>query len=213
MEYKYIPIIVLIMDSELRYKKQLEFYEYYEKQKENFTDLTEAGNNSIVQFAKYLFIKSEKKLYEDLSGILIDDSMDIADVFHMLMELFLHGFNILNNGEKTIFDLKEAYDDIIFTMKSYFKSVGFDINLEEIFYDNEDDPSLYRDKNDYYCEILSIPPPYFCYKGWYVLDYRIITNDKFTFYATTPIDLFKSIFISKDKKLFIINFKFKNQVN
>lgn len=200
------------MDPYLQYQKQLEFYEYYEKQRENPTDLTESGDDGIVQFAEYLFGKSEDKLYEDLSGILIDDSMDIADVFHMLMELFLHGFNILTSGKKTIFDLGESYDDIIFTIKSYFKSVGFDINLEEIFYDG-DTPSLYRDKNDYYCEILPLPPSYFCYKGWYVLDYRIITNDKFIFYPTTSISLFKSIFITKDNKLFVINFKFKNQAN
>lgn len=198
------------MDPYQQYQKQLEFYQYYERQKENYTDLTSHNDNGIVEFAEYLFRKSENRLYQDLSGILIDDEMDIADVFHMLTELFLHGLNILTGGDKTIFDLTEAYDDIIFTIKSYFKSVGFDINFEEIFTD--DDVSLYRDKSDYYCEILPKPPAYFCYKAWYVLDYRIITNPKFMVYATTPIENFKAILISKEKKLFALNFKFRSQI-
>ena len=52
------------------------------------------------------------------------------------------------------------------------------MEVHEIFID-EDDPILYRDHNDYYCEIVPKPSVHLCFPGWYVLSNRIINNNKF----------------------------------
>lgn len=193
------------MDPYSQYKKQTEYYEYFEKQKENYTDLTSEQNNSIALLAKHLFTKSKNNLTSDLTGILVDESMDTTDIFCMMIEFILYGLNILTNNNTTIFDLEESTDDIIYTIKSYLKSTGFNIEIHEEFMD--DDVILYRDRSDYYCEILPKPPSYLCHKGWYVLNYRIIDNKKFKRTLNTPLEKFTAFFITKQNKLFVINFK------
>lgn len=220
------------MDYSVEYKKQLEFYEYLQKQRENYVDLGEPKTNQlnqsvkpedseqqieseqldpVVQFAHILFNKQKSKLNEDLSGILIDETMEVADVFCMLVELVLHGLDILTNSVNQIFDLKESTDDIIYVIKQYLKSSGFDLEVHEDFMELDQSINLYRDRSDYYCQITARPPEFLCYPGWYVLNYRLIDNPKFDFDDNTPLDKFRAFFISKQKKIFVFNFKFANK--
>jgi len=199
------------MDPYSQYQKQLEFYKYVEKQQKNAVDLTNDNNNdnnSIVKFATILFNKSKNKLDRDLSGIICqDDSMNITDVFCMLLELVLHGLHILTNDMVNIFDISDTMDELVSDIKLYLKSTGFDMEITEDYID-PDDVNLYRDRTDYFCQIMPIPPPFLCHPGWYVLNYRLTTNDKFQYTNVTPLNEFKAFFITNNKKIFTINFKF-----
>ncbi len=197
-----------------QYEKQVEYYEYFEHQKENYIDLSlneDDPNNSVVKLAKILFDKPAQNLREDLVGIFIDDNMENADIFCMLVEMVLYGLNILSRGDYTIFDLSEPDDDIIFTIKSYLNSMGFDMRIDQDFVDDIDNTTcLYRDRKDYYCEIVNKPPKYLCpSQDWYVLNYRMILNKKFNFFTTTPLDVFRLFFISKENKIFVLSFSVK----
>jgi hypothetical protein len=223
------------MDDYTKYKNQLEYYEYFQKQLSNYTDLTQQPaksidnfctnevstdtefdpNDSVLEFAKILFGKSEKNIFHDLHGVIFDDQMDVSEVFCMLINLVLYGIDILvnqkgkNNQNYTIFDFEDSTDDIIYTIKSYLKSTGFNMTVRtEITEDDNNNYYLYRDRTDLFCEIVPKPPIYLCYKGWYVLNYRIIENNKFKYFNMTPLDEFKAFFKSKNNTIFIINFNF-----
>lgn len=205
------------MDPYSKYKKELEYYQYLEKQRENYVDMTggipmghEKDNSSIKLFANVLFNKKENNLNQNLSGILVDETMQSADIFCMLVELILYGINILTSEKTTIFGLDESTSDIVYTIKSYLKSTGFDMIVSEDFVENNE-VYLYRDHTDYYCEIVKKPPKNFCYPGWYVLVYRLINNNKFKFANITPLEKFKAFFISDNKKIFTISFMYANK--
>ena len=202
------------MDPYAIYKKQLEYYEYFEKQKENYTDLTgdENPNSSVKQFAEILFRKKGSNLTYDLSGILFDETMEVADVFCVLVELVLYGLDIITNSASDIFALEESGNEIVNLIRSYLKSTGFDIIIKEEFLDDspemQENINLYRDRTDYYCQIVKKPPPFLCFEGWYVLNYRLINNRKYIFNNSTPLDNFKAFFITNSKKIFTVNFKY-----
>jgi hypothetical protein len=192
-----------------QYKKQLEFDQYVAGQRENFTDLSEGladPNESVKIFAEILFNKNRDNLTDDLSGILIDESMENADIFCMLLELVLCGVDRLTHQTANILDLTDQTDELVYDVKAYFKSIGFNIKIKEQFIEL-DQINLYRDRDDYYCQITSRPPPFLCHPGWYVLNYRLINNPKFKFDQTTPIENFKAFFISKSKQVFVIGFE------
>lgn len=196
--------------SQSQYCDSVRYYKYLVNQRNNPIDLTNCQadpNNSIHEFAKILFNRSKKNLDLNLSGLLIDDTMETADIFCMLMELMLFGLDILTDGKYVFFDLISSCDDIIYTLKNYLKSAGFDIKIHEICV-AEDEICLYRDRDDYYCEMVPKPPPYLCHPGWYVLSYRLIDNDKFEFTKTTSLEKFKAFFISKQNRIFTITFKY-----
>lgn len=198
------------MDPYSQYKQQLEYFKYFEKQRENYIDLSKGQidpNNSVYELAKILFNKPEKKLQDDLVSILIDENMDTEDIFCMLLELVLYGINILTKEKCTIFDIEYSFDDLVYQIRNYLKSMNIDAELHEIF-TNDNDVTLYRDKNDCYCEIVIKPPPYLCTKGWYVLNYRIINNKNFEYTGSKQLEKYKAFFISKQNKIFTINFKY-----
>lgn len=196
------------MDPYSNRSRAVEYYQYVEKQKEDFIDLSNQSNNSVYQFAKLLFGKPIHNLGSDLSGILFDETMEIADVFCMLVEVVLYGVNILSGGQNTIFDLTaDATDTTISTLKSYLKSTGFNMDVREEI-SEDDDVILYRDKADYYCEIVPKPPAYMCSDPWCVLDYRMIGNRNFVVTPMVPLENFKLFFITRQKKIFVVNFSF-----
>lgn len=206
IKYKKTLSIYPIMDPYSNYKKKLEYYDYFEKQRENYIDLTKE-DNVVSQFADMLFNKPKNNLGEDLFGILFDESMEPIDVFCTLIELVLYGINILTKNQYDLFKLDEPTDDMVYIIKTYLKSTGFDIEIhEEIIETNE--INLYRDRDDYYCHITKRPAEFLCFKGWYVLNYRIIDNKKFQFNSMTPLEKFKAFFISNNKKIFTFSFKF-----
>lgn len=199
------------MDLYSTYNKQLEYYEYVEKQRENYTDLTSGlsnPNESVVIFAKILFNKSKKNIDQDLSGILIEESMEVADVFCMLLELVLYGLDILTNSEREIHSIRDFTEEILDEINMYIKSIGFKMEFKEDFIDGE--LCLYRDRTDYYCEILQKPPFFLCYAGWYVLNYRLLVNKNFVYNSTTPLRFFKALLLN-GQKIFTINFKYLNE--
>lgn len=181
-------------------------YEYFEKQKENYIDLgqnLENPNDSVKYLADILFNKPLSKLDQDLTGLLLDDNMDVADLFCMLVELTLYGINILSEGKVNIFDLNDSNNDFIAIVQSYLKSLGFQFSI----HDEPITDTLYRDRVDYYCEIVPRPPLYLCHTGWYVLNYRLLDNKKFCFDHLTSLDKFSLLFMT-NKKLFTIRYKF-----
>jgi hypothetical protein len=196
-------------DPFLEHQAQVDYYNYVENQRENYIDLTKDvsnPNDSIIEFSQILFNKSRKNLDVNLSGILIEDTMEIADVFCMLLELVLYGLHLLKDGKDTIFDLNEPYDEIVYTIRDYLKSTGFDMEVREFFPDDNID--LFRDRNDYYCEIVPTPPKYLRVPGWYILNYRLINNAKFEYSCVTPLEKFMAFFISVQNKIFTINFTY-----
>lgn len=199
-------------DPEIQYKKQLEYEAYIESQKSAHVDIAKYVNNpndSIKVLAEVLFSKSEDKLKDNLTGILMDEGTEVADVFCMLLELFLYGYGILVEEKYTIFDLVDSTDDLIFSIRSYLKSCGFTIKVDEVF-DEDLNINLYRDRDDYYCQITEKPPDFlnFLADPWNILDYRLILNRKFNFDIRTPISTFRAFFINKQKSIFIVSFDF-----
>lgn len=198
------------MDPYSRQQQEINHYEYVENQRENYTDLTSHGNDSIKMFADVLFSKSIDDLPKDLTGILFDESMEMVNIHGALTELFLMGYDWLSNSE--LFDLKTSYDDIIFDLNKYFNLIGVKIVVNEVFDFTENYPltsvNLYRDRDDYFCEITRKPPPFLQPDGFYVNEYRIITNGKFDF-QNKSIEKFIIFFISKNKTIFRIHFEFK----
>jgi len=114
------------MDPYSHFSREKEHYEYTENQRENYTDLTDHGNDSVKMFADVLFSKPIDDLPKDSTGILFDESMEMIDVHGALTELFLMGFDWLGNN-KTLFDLVVSYDDIIFDLNKYFDTIGVKI--------------------------------------------------------------------------------------
>ena len=183
------------------YQQQVDYYNYVEKQRSNYVDLAKSNPNDCVKiFANILFSKPVNDLSKDLTGIVIDESMEIIDCFCMLIELVLYGINILTNGQNEIFDLVDVFDPMVDLIKKYIKSMGFDLILrEELFFD-KDEIYLYRDRDDYYCQVTNRPPELLCYDSWYVLNYKLITNKKFSFDQNSSLDIFKAFFISSSIK-------------
>ena len=175
------------------------YYHYVEKQKENYVDLTKDGG--INEFAMILFSKSPAKLDQDQCRIFSDD-MNVADLFCMLIELVLYGVDILTNKSADIFSLKTSTDDIIYTIKAYLKSSGFDMMVSEEF---SEEVNLYRDRTDYFCQITKRPPVFLCHSNWSLLNYQIIENRRFS--LSSQLTDYSVFFISSEKKIFLIKFK------
>jgi len=200
------------MDPYSQYQQQLKYYDYVETQRENPIDLTTDSNQQdmIKKLADILFTKHIDHLNDDLMGILIDDDMDIIDIFSMLLELVTYGLDIIQHGKKW-FEFTNSYHDVFYDLNKYLKSIGFVMDVNEIF-DFIDNVNLYRDRTDYYCQIVSKPPPFLCVDSWYLLDYRFITNINCVFDNNTPLREFKAFFINNEKRIFTINFDFTNSL-
>uniref|UniRef100_A0A6C0LQM1 Uncharacterized protein n=1 Tax=viral metagenome TaxID=1070528 RepID=A0A6C0LQM1_9ZZZZ len=190
------------------YSKQLEYYNYVKNQKENYIDLTkglESTNDSIYLLANRIFNQKLNNLDSNLSYIFIDD-MEVADLFCALIELTLYGLNILIDGAQ-IFNLHDITDDIINVIKSYLKSTGFKMNINEI--ETDELNNLYGDNNDYYCRIMNKPQSFLHeHKNWVILDYHILVNPKFNFTSHTKLENFVAFFMNKDNKIFTITYNF-----
>lgn len=178
----------------MNYQKQLEYYQYVERQRSNYIDLTVEQNDSIKSLARHIFSKATRNLNRDLTGVLLDESMDIADLYCALLELMLYGLDMLA-GVK-LFDLMNVYDDIVFTLRDYFKTMGFDVVMDEVAEVGEDGYCVIVDNllND---------------RGWIVLDYYWMkVNQLFVFDRATPLEKFKAYVVTREGKVFVVSFKF-----
>jgi hypothetical protein len=215
------------MDPYSKYKKQQEYYEHFQHQLENPIDLAnqlmdgEDPNNTIRLLAKNVFSKNKNNLDIDLSGAIFDESMETADIFCMLTEFILYGLHIRTNGMKTLFDITDQFEDLVFEIKTYIKTIGFDMFLDEPIgysdiYPNmtTDDYHLYEERADYYHRIVPKPINHLCPPDdWYVLNYRMIPNKQFSFTALTPLDIFRAYFVNKNNKVFTIKFTFAKHLS
>ena len=129
--------------------------------------------------------------------------MDTTDIFGLFIELLLYGIDILTKGQYTIHDLTDVDDPIVGTIQKYFNSIGISVHIGEEFID--DDIQLYRDNDQYYCEILPKPNPFLCYPGWYLLNYRLIYNKKCNNKIFSNINHYRALVLTSNK-IFIINF-------
>ncbi|MEM3062414.1 MAG: hypothetical protein QW303_02560 [Nitrososphaerota archaeon] len=194
------------MDPGKKFQKEFEYYEYVENQRRNYIDLTqqENSNDSVKQLAYILFKKPVDKLDQELTGILLDERMETADIFCMLVELVLYGLDILSDGRDQIFSLNEPSDDGVCLIKAYLRSAGFDIEIREDIFSDKSISQNNRD--DYYCEIIGESSS--SREEWHILRYRIRVNDRFRFTKNTPLEKFGALFTSSNNKIFIVNFKY-----
>jgi len=182
-------------------KKELKYFQYVEKQRENYVTLAE-DNSSVKLFANYLFSKKIDDLENDLAAMLFEDESELIDVFCILLELVLFGFD---KFDRNVFELDDQCDDFIYEIKKYLKSIGFDMSVDEVFH-FLDNVNLYADKNDYYCQITPKPHPFFCTNDWFVSNHRMIININFEFMNARSLDYYYAYFVSKNKKIFSIRF-------
>lgn len=195
-------------------QKQLDYAEYVTNQYNNPVDLTlqmenENENDSVRLLAETIFSKSERHVLSQNFGILMNEDAEPADMFCMILELFLYGFDIIS-GKKSILNLIDSTDDFVYKMKTYLKSIGIKLTVYEIF-DEDVNINLYRDRDDYYCNVTSKPPDFLHNTGgWHVLDYRILNNRKFKFDGTTPLVDFKAFFINRSKRICTVSFDLIN---
>lgn len=189
-----------------QYKQQLEYEKYVKSQQKNYTDLSNNlvnPNDSIKLLAEYVFTKKEQNLGTEMCGIILNDDMEIVDVFCIVLELFLYGYGILTNGDD-IFNINETYDDIIYKINDYLKICKFKICVDEIYSGNIDVDDII-DHHGYYCEIFKIDDDDYGDNYWGVLDYEIDLNPEFTGDGKLLGD-YKAVFVNKDDKLFILKF-------
>jgi|GEM_PF-3722616 len=201
------------MSEEQKYYERIA---YIEKQRENAIDLTHGldnPNDSVRVLAEILFSKPPTDPTVEANRLIFDDpEMDIADLFCMLVEFILYGIDIASMGKSNIFMLENSTDEIVYVLRKYFQVLGFDMKVTEVLTIEDESHGLFRDRDDYFCEVTEKPPPFLCYPGWYVLNYRIINNRGFEFNSDTPLNQFKVFFLNKKKKLFSVNFDFISSI-
>lgn len=191
------------MDFNALNEKEIKYYQYLENQRENYVTLAE-DNSSVKMFANILFSKKISNLNDDLSGLLFEEGMEIADLFCMLLELMLYGFD---KFDRNLFELDDQCDDFIYDIKKYLKSIGFDMSVDEVFH-FLDNVNLYSDRDDYYCQITPKPHVFFSTDDWKISNYRFITNNQYR--CGDVLKDYYAYFISTDKKIFSIRFMFIN---
>ncbi|BCS83077.1 hypothetical protein QLL95_gp1046 [Cotonvirus japonicus] len=209
-----------------QYHQNINNYNNVNNQIENITDLTQSHNDSIKIFAEHVFNQKLSLIDNQKTGIILDDTMTVEDTFCMILELTLHGLNILGKGLYNIFDLENTSDNICEIIFKYLKSCGIIINLVEheninlVEHENINpteheniNPTEHENINSvadlfpkYYCKI--IPKPLIsCFSGWYVNDYQILYNTNNDSPKNKLSDL-KAIFMTKKNKLFSIQFDY-----
>lgn len=190
-----------------QFTSSVKYNEYYNNQIENHVDLTNEKNDSVKNLAQILFSKNPNNLDTNLIGLLLDDIMDTLDIHTMLLELVLHGLEILYDGNYTIFDLPDASNDIVFLIKRYMQSIGINMNIVEDFSHNEDT----RIFNSEDCVYRILRKPNITVDiGWILYNYLIIQNTNIIKFDN-QLCHYKTFFITNEYKKFTIQFNFENK--
>lgn len=181
-------------------------YSYIQDRIKNQIDLTiKSDNNSNSRkMAEIIFNKNSNHLENDLTRMIPSEEMDIEDMFCMLLEILLYGINILTGGYFQLMDISDDTKEMIEIVSKYFVSLGYNIILEKKEIENNR-PCLYRDRDDYYCEVTNRPPELLMVTGWFVLRYRIIKNMKFI--KQTKLDDMSVMVITKNLSVYTIKFE------
>lgn len=171
---------------------------------ENIIDWTDYENDFSRIFADKLFRSKLYELTQYRMMILLEDGMEVIDLFCILLEIFLYGWDILSDSKNSIFDLQDIFDDIVIEINSYLKMIGYEVYLEQLF----------DDQIAYYCQIyksddinshdyISLTTP------WNPLSYYIVNNIKAIYHTHTPLKDIYAIF-KINQKVYQISFDFKN---
>lgn len=180
--------------------RQEEFVAYVNERYANHTNLE--TEQSVRILSEIIFNKSYENCAPDKNLIMSDPTVSTADLFLTLLEIFLHGFDMFT--QKQIFTLTDSTADVIYKIKKCLSSAYFSVKIDEVF-DTDLDPHLYRDRSDYYCQIVRKPPNnLISINHQYVLDYRLIPNPKFE--IDTCLSEFKAFFINDERRIFIVSF-------
>lgn len=196
------------IDPNLTYQKMLEYEQYLADQQRNAVNLEEMvenPNDTIKLFADNLFAKDSRYLSSDRCGMLLDDTMTAEDIFCIMLELVLYGYD-KKSSNRTLFDITSAADDTIYEIRPYLRSVGIVLTITEVF--DCENVNYYRDRDDYYCSIGSQPPSFIdrTQDPWDILSYRMAQNRKFVVTTETPLTDFNAYFVSKTKQIFTLSF-------
>lgn len=111
-------------------------YDYLQDRIKNTIDLS--GVNDYVKIvAEKVFNKSD----DQLVGIMIDEKMEIEDLFCFLLELTLTGIKMLDDNID-IFELDSVVNPLIFIIKRKIKKMGIEFIIEELYDTKLDDIDL-----------------------------------------------------------------------
>ena len=129
---------------------------------------------------------------------LSDPDSDPELLFQMLLDLILHGINVISGGATNLFELSidnEMIKGIVSNINSYLEK--FNIRLCTYIMDLPiGAASVYREWEDYYCEIMrKNPHSRNSDNQWVVLDnYLIHENEKFVHNKkTTPLNHYRFV--------------------
>lgn len=147
----------------------------------NCVDLS-GSDNAVKEFAQMLFTDTlTKRIPVENDGyrfrLLMDNQMDIADVFCMLLTMVLYGVQILTQSNHTIFHLSNVNDCLIDTLNQYLIKIGFTLHIYEMTADT---------RTQMFATILT--------KQNDDLPYTILHNPNFHYQKNTPLTQFKAYF-------------------
>jgi hypothetical protein len=188
------------MDYNRIYENQIKFYNHLQERFNNPTVLTDEVSPA-KNIAEHLFKKRECDLINNKIG-LICDIESFADMFDFCIELLLYGFDILSGG-KSIFDVTDSTDDILYKIKRYLHSSGIIMTIHEIVVDISD-LNIFHTKSEYYCVIKGQTP--ITYSNWSILNYDVFHNSRFVLDDDTKMEDMIAYYISNKRT--VITFKF-----
>lgn len=138
-------------------------------------NVPELSDETTQVFSEFLFNIPLKNLLNMNFRIKHQSDMTTTDYFCILIEVMLYGVEILSRRKSLrIFDLTSTDNALVYNIKSYFQSIGIVAKIDAIEFDEPN--ALYRDRDDYYCEIVPKPPNYLMLDGWYVGENRLVIN-------------------------------------
>ena len=94
--------------------------------------IPETGENSDIRnLAELIFSVPPGQLDNIENKIDVDQSMDVLDLYCLILDIILFGVDILTNGSFQIFDIDDTSCDMIKLVSKYVKSMGFNMILQK----------------------------------------------------------------------------------
>ena len=153
-------------------------------------------DNCAQKFAQILFGRPIEQLDSQYSYLILDEDMDVDDLFCMLIEILIYGIEILY-GELDIFQLESDDHPVVQKLALYFLSCGFRLIVET----SED--NLY-----YFCEIF----PANREASWKIGNYALVENGNFAYYPNMRLELLRLRLVNHQGRVFYISFQPKFNV-
>mgnify|MGYP003385195448 CR=1 FL=1 len=130
-----------------------------------------------------------------------DDDADLYYVYELLLTIMLEGFNILTGGLENV-DPNDINKDHFVGLNQWFRSIGFDILIDEVQKENSDD------YDNYYCKVIMRNSSYgFIFESKNLeKDYHFLTNANHENSEEEIKDIF-AIFVANDN-IYKVSFEF-----